>query len=131
MKKAILVFFIISFTLILGSCGHDGGLLFEGKGKDWTAKLVATYDIWGKENQSIKVTYVGDKLNEFSDFDIFVESPDFLGWGLEDLELDENGDYFSERVFMLDEKTPSTTDITLRIEGEVPETIKLTTASLQ
>ncbi|WP_339212336.1 hypothetical protein [Ornithinibacillus sp. FSL M8-0202] len=131
MKKAIVMFFIFSFTLILASCSSDGGLLFEGKGKEWKAELIATYDIWGKENQSIKVTYVGDKLSEFSEFDIFIESPDFMGWGLGDRELDENGEYFSERVFKLNEKTPPTTDITLRIEGEAPETIKLTTASIQ
>lgn len=70
MKKAIVMFFIISFTLILASCSSDGGLLFEGKGKEWKAELIATYDVWGKENQSIKVTYIGDKLNESSEFDI-------------------------------------------------------------
>lgn len=57
------------------------------------------------------------------------KSPDFLTWGIGEIELDKKGIYYGEDVFQLETKTPSSSQIILTIDGEVSESITLSSNS--
>lgn len=59
-----------------------------------------------------------------------MESPDFLGWGIDKIDINENGLYYSGAVVQLDNKTPSSSNITLKIEGGHSEWILLSAKPL-
>lgn len=52
---------IICLMLMLVSCQYNSGLTFKGESKNWNAELISKYDFWGKESQSTKITYNGEK----------------------------------------------------------------------
>jgi hypothetical protein len=110
---------------MLVSCQNNSGLTFKGEGENWNGELITKYNFWGKEYQSVKITYKGENPEQLTALKINVESPDFLGWGLGERELDEKGIYYSGDVFKFDKKTPSSSKIILTIEGEESETITL------
>jgi len=68
--------------LMLASCENNSGLTFKGEGENWSGELITKYDFWGKEHQSISITYKGENPEQLTALDLFVESSDFLGWGL-------------------------------------------------
>jgi len=115
--------------LMLVSCENNSGLTFKGEGENWSGELITKYDFWGKEHQSISITYKGEKPEQLTALDLFVESSDFPGWGLGERELDRNGFYYSGDVIKLDTKTPSSSKIILTLEGEESETITLSSSS--
>lgn len=115
--------------LMLVSCENNSGLTFKGEGENWSGELITKYDFLGKEHQSIIITYKGENPEQLTALDIFVDSSDFLGWGLIERELDKNGIYYSGDVFKLDTKTPSSSKIILTLEGEESETITLSSSS--
>lgn len=115
--------------LVLVSCENNSGLTFKGEGVNWSGELITKYDFWGKEHQSIRITYSGENPEQLDALNFFVESPDFLGWGLVERELDKNGIYYNDDVNRLDTKTPSSSKIILSIESEASETITLSSSS--
>ena len=128
MKNISKCIFIICLMLMLVACENDSGLTFKGEGENWSGELITTYDFWGKEYQSVKITYKGENPEQLTALKINVESPDFLGWGLGERELDEKGIYYSGDVVKLDTKTPSSSKIILTLEGEESETITLSSS---
>ncbi|TQR19097.1 hypothetical protein [Psychrobacillus vulpis] len=90
--------------LILVSCEKNSGLSFKGEGNNWSVELITKHDLWGNEIQSLKITYKSENLEQLSAPDLFVESPDFLGWGVGEIEIDEKGIYYSGDVAGLDVK---------------------------
>jgi hypothetical protein len=129
MKNISKCIFIICLMLMLVSCENDSGLTFKGEGENWSGELITTNSFWGKEHQSIRITYKGENPEQLTALNLFVESPDFLGWGLGERELDKKGIYYSGDVVKLDTKTPSSSKIILTIEGEESETITLSSSS--
>lgn len=121
--------FIICSMLTLASCQNNSGLTFKGEGENWNGELITKYDFFGKEIQSIKITYKGEKPEQLSVLNILVESPDFLTLGMGEIELDKNGIYYGEDVFELETKTPSSSQIILTIDGEESESITLNSNS--
>lgn len=121
--------FIICSMLTLASCQNNRGLTFKGEGENWNGELITKYDFFGKEIQSIKITYKGEKPEQLSVLNILVESPDFLTLGMGEIELDKNGIYYGEDVFELETKTPSSSQIILTIDGEESESITLNSNS--
>lgn len=115
--------------LMLASCQNNSGLTFKGEGENWNGELITKYDFLGKEIQSIKITYKGEKPEQLIVPNLSVESPDFLGWGIGEIELDKKGTYYGEDVFELETKTPSSSKITLTIDGEESESITLSSNS--
>ena len=113
---------------MLVACENDSGLTFKGESENWSGELITTYDFWGKEYQSVKITYKDVNPEQLTALKIGVESPDFLGWGLGERELDEKGIYYSGDVFKFDKKTPSSSEIILTIEGEESENITLSSS---
>ncbi len=128
MKNISKCIFIICLMLMLVACENDSGLTL-GEGENWSGELITTYDFWGKEHQSIRITYKGENPEQLSIPNFNVESTDFLGWGIYDIQLDSNGIYYSGDVFKLDTKTPSSSKIILTLEGEESETITLSSSS--
>ena len=128
MKNISKCIFIICLMLMLVACENDSGLTFKGEGENWSGELITTYDFWGKEYQSVKITYKGENPEQLTALKISVESPDFLGWGLGERELDEKGVYYSGDVIKLDTKTPSTSKIILTLDGEESENITLSSS---
>ena len=114
---------------MLVSCQNNSGLTFKGEGKNWNGELITEYNFWGKEIQSIRITYKGKNPEQLSIPSFNVESTDFLGWGIGDIKLDKQGIYYSGDVFELDTKTPSSSKIILNLEGEESETITLSSSS--
>ncbi|MEK4244384.1 hypothetical protein MKZ20_03460 [Psychrobacillus sp. FSL K6-2684] len=129
MKKISMYVFIICSMLTLASCQNNSGLTFKGEGENWNGELITKYDFFGKEIQSIKITYKGEKPEQLSVLNILVESPDFLTLGMGEIELDKNGIYYGEDVFELETKTPSSSQIILTIDGEESESITLNSNS--
>ena len=129
MKNISKCIFIICLMLMLVSCENNSGLTFKGEGENWSGELITKYDFWGKEHQSIRITYKGENPEQLTALNLNVESPDFLGWGLGERELDKNGIYYSGDVIKLDTKTPSSSKIILTLEGEESETITLSSSS--
>ena len=121
--------FIICLMLMLASCQNNSGLTFEGEGENWNGELITKYDFFGKEIQSIKITYKGEKPEQLSVLNLLVESPDFSTWGIGEIELDKKGIYYGEDVFELETKTPSSSQIILTIDGEESESITLSSNS--
>lgn len=115
--------------LTLASCQNNSGLTFKGEGENWNGELITKYDFFGKEIQSIKITYKGEKPEQLSVLNILVESPDFLTLGMGEIELDKKGIYYGEDVFELETKTPSSSQIILTIDGEESESITLNSNS--
>ena len=129
MKNISKCIFIICLMLMLVACENDSGLTFKGEGENWSGELITTYDFLGKEYQSIRITYKGENPEQLSIPSFNVESTDFLGWGIYDIQLNSNGIYYSGDVFKLDTKTPSSSKIILTLEGEESETITLSSSS--
>ena len=129
MKNISKCIFIICLMLMLVSCENNSGLTFKGEGLNWSGELITEYSFWGKEIQSIRITYKGENPEQLSIPSFNVESTDFLGWGIYDIQLDSNGIYYSGDVFKLDTKTPSSSKIILTLEGEESETITLSSSS--
>ncbi|MEK4082566.1 hypothetical protein [Psychrobacillus sp. FSL K6-1415] len=129
MKKISMYVFIICLILLLVSCQNNSGFTFKGEGENWNGELITKYDFFGKEIQSVKITYKGEKPEKLIIPNLSVESPDFLGWGIGEIELDKKGIYYGEDVFELETKTPSSSKITLTIEGEESENITLSSNS--
>ena len=120
----------MSFTLLLASCNNDNsGTVFKGEGDKWSGELITSYDFWGNERQSIRVQYKGENLDKLQENDFFVESPDFLGWGIGNIELDNKGNYYSGEAAKQETKTSSSSKINLTIEGVESETITLSSNS--
>ena len=115
--------------LMLVSCENNSGLTFKGEGENWSGELITKYDFWGKEHQSIKITYKGENPEQLSIPSFNVESTDFLGWGIGNVKLDEEGMYYSGDVVKIENKTPTSSQIILTLEGEEPETITLSSSS--
>ena len=127
MKKFFMSLLFISIILLLVSCNNDkSSVVFKGNGENWNGELITSYNLAGEEKQSIKISYIGDKPKELKETSLFIDSTDFLGWGIEEIELDEQGDFNSGEAFKLDSKTPTTSKILLKIEGDKPETLTLT-----
>lgn len=125
MKKALICISFISILSILVAFNRESdGPIFKGEGEYWSAELITQYSFWGKETQSIRVKYKGEEKN-LTDTNLILESPDFLGWGINKIDVDENGLYNSGAVFELDSKTSSSSNITLRIEGQDSESFSL------
>lgn len=114
---------------MLASCQNNSGLIFKGEGKNWNGELVTKYNFWGEEIQSIKITYKGENPEQLIISNFNVESTDFLGWGIGDIKLDEQGIYYSGDVITFDTKTPSSSKIIFTLEGEESETITLSSSS--
>ena len=129
MKRFSIFMSISCILLMLVACQNNSGLTFKGEGENWSGELITTYDFWGKEYQSVKITYKGENPEQLTALKINVESPDFLGWGLGERELDEKGIYTSGDVIKLDTKTPSSSKIILTLEGDEPEVITLSSTS--
>ena len=129
MKNISKCIFIICLLLMLVSCENKSGLTFKGEGENWNGELITEYNFWGKEIQSIRITYKGQNPEQLSIPSFNVESTDFLGWGINDIKLDKQGIYYSGDVFELDAKTPSSSKIILTLEGEESETITLSSSS--
>ena len=129
MKNISKCIFIICLMLVLVSCENKSGLTFIGDGVNWNGELITEYNFWGKEIQSIRITYKGQNPEQLSIPSFNVESTDFLGWGINDIKLDKQGIYYSGDVFELDTKTPSSSKIILTLEGEESETITLSSSS--
>ena len=129
MKNISKYIIIICIMLMLVSCQNNSGLTFKGESENWNSELITKYDFWGKESQSIRITYKGKNPEQLTALNLFVESPDFLGWGLGGRELDNKGIYYSGDVIKLDTKTPSSSKIILTLEGEESETITLSSSS--
>lgn len=116
--------------MLLVSCNNDNSsVVFKGKGENWNGEVVTSYNLKGEEIQSIKISYVGENPEQLKETNVFVESSDFLGWGIGEIELDEQGNFNSGEAFKLDSKTPTTSKILLEIDGDKPETITLTSNS--
>ena len=115
--------------LMLVSCENNSGLTFKGEGENWSGELITEYSFWGKEIQSIWITYKGENPEQLSIPSFNVESIDFLGWGIGDIQLDKEGIYYSGDVVELDTKTPSSSKIILTLEGEESENIILSSGS--
>ncbi|QGG52143.1 hypothetical protein [Lysinibacillus pakistanensis] len=130
MKKILIGTFFMSFSLLLASCNNDNSsTVFKGEGDKWSGELITSYDFWGNERQSIRVQYKGENLDELQDNNFFVESPDFLGWGIDNIKLDNKGNYYSGEAAEQEIKTPSSSKINLKIEGVESETITLSSNS--
>lgn len=114
--------------LLLVSCQNNSGLTFKGESENWKGELITKYNFWGKESQSIMITYKGENPERLSIPSFNVESADFLGWGIGDIKLDKQGIYYSGDVIKLDIKTPSSSKIILSLEGEEAETIILSSS---
>ena len=110
---------------MLAACQNNSGLSFKGEGEKWNGELITKYNPWGKEIQSIKITYKGEKPEQLSVLKILVESNDFPTWGIDDIELDKKGIYYGEDILELKTKTPSSSQIILSIDGEESEIITL------
>lgn len=120
----------MSFSLLLASCHNDNsGTVFKGEGDKWSGELITSYDFWGNEMQSIRVQYKGENLDKLQKNNFFVESPDFLGWGIGNIELDNKGNYYSGEAAKQETKTSSSSKINLTIEGVESETITLSSNS--
>lgn len=114
------------FLLMLASCKNDNiRTVFKGEGEKWNGELITSYDFWGNERQSIRIQYKGENLDKLQDNNFFVESPDFLGWGIGNVELDKKGNYYSGEAAEQETKTPPSSKIKLTIEGVESETITL------
>jgi len=130
LKKILIGTLFMSFSLLLASCNNDkSGTVFKGEGDKWSGELITSYDFWGNERQSIRVQYKGEKLDELQENNFFVESPDFLGWGIGNIRLDDKGNYFSGDAVEQETKTPSSSKINLIIEGAESEIITLSSNS--
>ncbi|AMQ05199.1 hypothetical protein [Sporosarcina psychrophila] len=129
MKNISKCIFIICLMLMLVSCENSSGLIFKGEGVNWSGELITEYSFWGKEIQSIRITYKGENPEQLSTPNFNVESTDFLGWGIGDIKLDGKGIYYSGDVIELETKTPSSSKIILTLEGEEFETITLSSSS--
>jgi len=129
LKKISKCMIFICFMLMLVSCQNNSGLTFEGESENWNGELITKYDFFGKESQSIRITYKGENPEQLSIPSFNVESADFLGWGIGELKLDKQGIYYSEDVIKLDTKTPSSSKIILTLKGEESETITLSSGS--
>ncbi|MDP1393772.1 hypothetical protein Q8G28_09130 [Lysinibacillus capsici] len=115
---------------MLASCNnYNSGTFFKGERDKWSGELITSYDFWGNERQSIRVQYKGEKLDELQENNFFVESPDFLGWGIGNIRLDNKGNYFSGDAVEQETKTPSSSKIYLIIEGVESEIITLSSTS--
>ncbi|HBT72003.1 MAG TPA: hypothetical protein DEB37_06910 [Lysinibacillus sp.] len=128
MKKILIGTFFISFLLMLASCSNDD-ISTVFKGKKWKGELITSYDFWGNERQSIRLQYKGENLDKLQENNFFVESPDLLGWGIGNIELDNKGHYYSGEAAEQETKTPSSSKINLTIEGVESETITLSSDS--
>ncbi|QDQ02424.1 hypothetical protein FOH38_19190 [Lysinibacillus fusiformis] len=130
MKKIFTGAFFMGFLLMLASCNNDNSrTVFKGEGEKWSGELITSYDFWGNESQSIRIQYNGENLDKLQENNFFVESPDFLGWGIGNVELDNKGNYYSGEAAELETKTPSSSKIKITIEGVESETITLTSNS--
>lgn len=126
MKKSFMSLVSIGIVLLLVSCSSDkSSVAFLGTGENWNGELITSYNLMGEEIQSIKISYAGDDPKELKETSLFIDSPDFLGWGIEGIELDEQGNFNSGEAYKLDSKTPTTSKILLKIDGDRPETITL------
>lgn len=120
------VVFIIVSSIVIGCSKDSSGPVFKGEGRNWSAELITTYSLFGKEAQSIRVKYKGEeKAMVLKDTNITVESSDFLGWGIDKVNLGKDGLYDSGEAFILDNKTPSSAKVTLTIEGNDSEVLLL------
>ena len=129
LKKILISTFFMGF-LLLASCNKDNSsTIFKGEGEKWSGELITTYDFFGNERQSIRIHYKGENLDKLQDNNFIVESSDFLGWGIGNVEFDYNGNYFSGEVVELETKTPSSSKINLSIKGVESETILLISRS--
>lgn len=130
MKKAFLSIIFFLCLLILVACNNGNSqVVFKGKGENWNGELVASYNLWGEEIHTLKINYIGENSKQLKETNVFVECSDFLGWGINEIVLDEHGNFDSGEVFKVDSKTPTTSTIFLEIEGDNPETITLTSNS--
>lgn len=120
---------MFGLILMLVSCVNNSGPTFKGEGVNWSGELITKYDFWSKESQSIRITYIGENLEHLSKTKVIVDSPDFLGWGIGTIELDDEGSYYRGDAFEIETKTPSSSKIILTIEGNESETISLGVSS--
>lgn len=121
-----IAFIIISSIAIERSGTVFKGPVFKGEGENWNGEMVTSYNLKGEEIQSIKVSYIGKNPEQLKEIDVAIESSDFYGWGIPEIELDEHGNFNSGEAFKLDSKTPPTSKILLKIDGEKTETMTLT-----
>lgn len=119
----------MSFLLLVACNNENSNVVFKGNGENWNGELVASYNLRGEEIHTLKINYTGENPEQLIETNVFVESSDFLGWGINEVELDEHGNFNSGEAFKLDSKTPTTSKILLKIEGDKPETITLTSNS--
>ncbi|WP_107937933.1 hypothetical protein LG296_03800 [Ureibacillus chungkukjangi] len=130
MKKAFLSTIFFMCLLILVACNNGNSqVVFKGKGENWNGELVASHNLWGEEIHTLKINYIGENPKQLKETNVFVECSDFLGWGINEIELDAHGNFNSGEVAKVDSKTPTTSTIFLEIDGENPETITLTSNS--
>ncbi len=130
MQKIIMSFLLMCLVLTLLACSNDQkDKVFKGEGENWSGELITSYNFWGEEIHSIKVKYKGENPEQLKEIKVFVESQDFLGWGIGNIKLNEQGIYNSGEVAKVEPKTPSISEIKFEIDGDKPETILLNSNS--
>lgn len=131
MKKNLffVALIIISSIVIENSGPIFKGPVFKDEGENWNGELVTSYNLKGEELQSIKISYTGENPEQLKETNVVIESSDFLGWGVNKIELDEHGNFNSGEAFKLDSKTSSSAIINLAIEGKDSEVLLLSSNS--
>lgn len=119
----------MGFLLLVSCSNNNSSTVFKGEGENWSGELITSYDFWGNESQSIRIQYKGENHDKLQKNNFFVESPDFLGWGIGNIGVDNKGNYYSGEAVEQETKTPSSSKINLTIEGIESETITLSSNS--
>jgi len=127
-KKFLGAMCFVGVLLTLASCKDENGTVFKGDGEKWRGELMTTYDFWGKESQRIRVQYKGENLEQLKENEFIIESKDFFGWGIGNIQVDHKGFYDSGKVIEQDAKTPLSSTIQLVIKGNESETITLSSS---
>lgn len=74
----------------------------------------------GEEIQAIKINYIGENPEQLTDINVSKLNVQILGRG---------GYYYSGEAFKVDSKTPKTSKIILKIDGNKSEIISLSSNS--
>ena len=129
LSVALIGLIIISSIVIEYSGPVFEGPVFKSEGENWKGELVTSYNLKGEEFQRIKISYIGENPKQLKENNVNIDSSDFLGWGITEIELDEHGNFDSGESFKLDSKTSPSALITLTIEGKDSEVLLLSSNS--